>query len=257
MTSLRECYEILGIKPDASSQEVRSAYLKLVKQWHPDRQSRTSSFNSQAQDRFLQIQKAYEQIKQHQSSKTDRSQGSVPSAPKSQSAPKSSKTTTSKQQQSSQVNAEVLYANAAELGGQGLYRDAIAELSRAIRINPNYVLAYKYRGHLRSLLGLERQAEADLNKAHVLERMGSFATAKSPADIEAMARNYSYSRWRSPFRKNIRYRGKQSFPKRLMRWCFVIVVGGLGLSLLLRLFPLNGSRELDPLPLQFDAPVES
>ena len=37
MAERRPWFEVLGVAPDASALEVRSAYLALVRAWHPDR----------------------------------------------------------------------------------------------------------------------------------------------------------------------------------------------------------------------------
>lgn len=37
MNDIAKCYEILGLKPEASPAEVKEAYRDLVKVWHPDR----------------------------------------------------------------------------------------------------------------------------------------------------------------------------------------------------------------------------
>jgi curved DNA-binding protein CbpA len=50
-------YKILGIKPQASPQEIRRAYLSLVKKYHPDKNNEAN-----AQEIFLAIQGAYEQL---------------------------------------------------------------------------------------------------------------------------------------------------------------------------------------------------
>ena len=50
-----ELYQILEIKPNASEVEIKKAYLKLVKQYHPDKNKSPG-----AADRFQQIQTAYE-----------------------------------------------------------------------------------------------------------------------------------------------------------------------------------------------------
>jgi tetratricopeptide (TPR) repeat protein len=53
---LSECYRILGLTPQATLEEVKSAYRQLVKQYHPDR----NPGDRQAADRFIQINQAYE-----------------------------------------------------------------------------------------------------------------------------------------------------------------------------------------------------
>jgi curved DNA-binding protein CbpA len=56
MTTSTDPYRILGIPPGASLNEVRSAYRRLVKQYHPD------AAGERALPRFLAIQAAYERL---------------------------------------------------------------------------------------------------------------------------------------------------------------------------------------------------
>ena len=50
-----DLYKILEIKPTASEIEIKKAYLRLVKQYHPDRNK-----SPNASDHFQKIQSAYE-----------------------------------------------------------------------------------------------------------------------------------------------------------------------------------------------------
>ncbi|XP_075658458.1 uncharacterized protein LOC142628268 [Castanea sativa] len=53
-------YSVLGIRKEASSSDVRSAYRKLALKWHPDRWARNSgAATAEAKRRFQQIQEAY------------------------------------------------------------------------------------------------------------------------------------------------------------------------------------------------------
>jgi DnaJ domain len=54
-----EYYRALGLQPGASAREVRRAYLKLVKQWHPDRYTRDLRAQSLAQERVKEVNEAY------------------------------------------------------------------------------------------------------------------------------------------------------------------------------------------------------
>jgi hypothetical protein len=53
-------YDVLGIFPDASAAEVRSAYRRLVKVLHPDHRPGARERDHLAEARFRQVQQAYE-----------------------------------------------------------------------------------------------------------------------------------------------------------------------------------------------------
>lgn len=62
----RDFYETLGVKREASDEEIRRAYRKLARQYHPDR----NPGDKQAEARFKEIQAAYDVL----SDKTKRAQ---------------------------------------------------------------------------------------------------------------------------------------------------------------------------------------
>lgn len=51
-------YDILGLKRSATPDEVKSAYRKLAKEWHPD-----TNTDPKATDKFLAVQRAYEVLR--------------------------------------------------------------------------------------------------------------------------------------------------------------------------------------------------
>lgn len=53
--SKRDLYEVLGIKKGASAKEIKAAYYKLAKTYHPD-----TNKSKEANDKFIEIQNAYE-----------------------------------------------------------------------------------------------------------------------------------------------------------------------------------------------------
>lgn len=55
-------YEILGIKPGATEDEIKSAYRKLVKKYHPD-QYGDNPLKDLAQEKLAEINKAYDMLK--------------------------------------------------------------------------------------------------------------------------------------------------------------------------------------------------
>ncbi len=54
----KDYYEILGVSKNASDDEIKAAYKKLVKEWHPDRH--TGDKKKIAEQKFKDIQEAYE-----------------------------------------------------------------------------------------------------------------------------------------------------------------------------------------------------
>ena len=52
----RDLYEVLGVKRDAADEEIKRAYRKLAREFHPDR----NPGDKQAEVRFKEIQDAYD-----------------------------------------------------------------------------------------------------------------------------------------------------------------------------------------------------
>ena len=55
MKTKRDCYEILGLSKNATANEIKKAYRKLAKKYHPD----TNAGNAQAEERFKAVTEAY------------------------------------------------------------------------------------------------------------------------------------------------------------------------------------------------------
>lgn len=62
MTDGSDDYEMLGLQAGASPEEIRQAYLDLVKVWHPDRFSHDPRLQRKANDRLREINLAYERL---------------------------------------------------------------------------------------------------------------------------------------------------------------------------------------------------
>ena len=54
MAEKRDYYEVLGVKRDASKDEIKDAYRKLAMQFHPDRNK-----DPGAEEKFKEISEAY------------------------------------------------------------------------------------------------------------------------------------------------------------------------------------------------------
>ena len=55
MAAKRDYYEVLGIKKDASQNDIKKAYRKMAKKYHPD----TNAGDAKAEERFKEISEAY------------------------------------------------------------------------------------------------------------------------------------------------------------------------------------------------------
>ncbi len=57
-------YDVLGVSQGASREEIRSAYKRLVAQYHPDKvQHLGPEFQKLAHEKFVAVQEAYEKLK--------------------------------------------------------------------------------------------------------------------------------------------------------------------------------------------------
>lgn len=149
-------YEILGLKPSASPEEIKQAYRQLVKIWHPDCFPNNPQRQKEAEEKFKQILEAYKVLKDYN--------------PDSNEINFSNKIATKK------TEPETYYKQGIEYAQQNKYQDAIVLFSQVIRLNPNYLEAYQYRGFLLSKLGFERRAEADFKKVAILKLQQTIAT---------------------------------------------------------------------------------
>jgi hypothetical protein len=77
-------YELLGVAPGASAQELKTAHRDLSKVWHPDRFAHDPRLQQIAQEKLKEINEAYDQLK---AGKTGRRRAPDSSTAKQSSAP--------------------------------------------------------------------------------------------------------------------------------------------------------------------------
>lgn len=175
MSSLTQYYQILGLQPNASPDEVKQAYRKLARTWHPDRFFDPQQ-KQQAEEEIKKINQAYEILKNRQPTLDRFTNIPGVSVQRSQ--------------------AEAFYSEGVRYARQERDKEAIDLFSQAIRLNPNYLEAYQYRGFLFAKLGYEHRASADFRKATILKlELVPHPSSRSP-DSESSSAPPSTSSWK-------------------------------------------------------------
>jgi len=156
MANVYRYYEILGLRPGVSADEIKQAYRRLVKEWHPDRFATASpEEQAAAESRIKEINEAYEYLKDN------------PVTPNTPPPP-----TAQAPANPVENEAQWYYIKGVEKAKQERYTDALADFSQAIFLQPDYILAYKYRGLVYAILGNDRKANADLRRVSELQKQG-------------------------------------------------------------------------------------
>lgn len=71
---IQDPYEVLGVSHDASMDEIKKAYRKLSRKYHPDANI-NNPHKEEAEEKFKQVQEAYDQIVKERESGTSGSYG--------------------------------------------------------------------------------------------------------------------------------------------------------------------------------------
>ncbi len=154
---LARYYEVLGLPTTASPQQIKQAYRDLVKLWHPDRYINDPLGKVKAEREIKKINEAYAALKHNQESIV--ATNDVASSAGMKNTPEY------------HYQAGIVCAEAED------YRGAIAEFSLAIKLNPDYLEVYQYRGFIFSKLGYENRANADLQQAERLKLRQKYSQA--------------------------------------------------------------------------------
>ena len=169
MDDIIQCYAILGIKHNASPEAAKKAYRNMAKVWHPDRYVDNPTLKAKAEVEIKKINHAYAAIKAYstQSAKETVSRSNYSPQPKVAKKPQSSE---------SFYQQGVVYAERED------YDEALQSFAQAIRLNPDCLEAYQYRGFILSKLGFKLRADAEFKKAHQikLRKIGQPAKQYTP-----------------------------------------------------------------------------
>lgn len=78
MAEKRDFYDILGVKKDASQNDIKKAYKKLAAKWHPDKYKEGTEEQKNAEEKFKEIAEAYNTLSDEKKRKAYDMGGSDP-----------------------------------------------------------------------------------------------------------------------------------------------------------------------------------
>ncbi len=80
--NIGECYQILGLRVDATLAEIKSAYRRLARQYHPD----MNPGSSRSEEQFIQISQAYHHLA-HWLAQNSQQVAGIPAPPAAENSP--------------------------------------------------------------------------------------------------------------------------------------------------------------------------
>jgi len=151
-------YEVLGIKPGATQDEIKSAYRKLIKQYHPDKFI-DNPLKNLAEDKMIEINEAYDTLTKNAGNNNYNTNSSSNSSNSSNSSYEFQEIRRSIQSGNyafaeSKLNsinnrtAEWHYLYGAVLLNKGWFDSALEHMTTAVNMDPNN---FEYKQGLNSL----------------------------------------------------------------------------------------------------------
>lgn len=151
MPKEQDYYELLGVSRDATSEEIKKAYHRLARQYHPD----VNQDNTEAAERFKEINQIYEvlfdPIKRSLYDDLLERPGIGINI------------------ETQSLTAEECYQRGYLKSKKGDYRGAIADYDEALKINPKMAEVYSSRGFASYQLGDELRSNNDYTRALELD----------------------------------------------------------------------------------------
>lgn len=149
-------YEVLGITPNASDEEVKSAYKNLARKYHPDNYS-DNPLSDLAEEKMKEINEAYDKIMDERRNRSGKSGNGYSYNGASAFADVRNYINQNRLEDAQEIldgveiskrNAEWYFLNGLVLYRRGWYDDAYASISRACNLDPNN---FEYRNALNKI----------------------------------------------------------------------------------------------------------
>ena len=160
MNNLSQHYKVLGLKPGTSEAEIEQSYRKLAEIWHPNNFAGDPRRRHEAEEKIKQLNIAHETLLAHLNPQGQLFRNYLFQTNQTKKAHILER----------RVSAETCYNQGAQWLREGNYKEAVNGFTRAIRINPNYLDAYRARAFSLEQLGYQNRASADFDKVAALKQ---------------------------------------------------------------------------------------
>ena len=204
-------YLILGVSPNASVKEIKAAFRRLARQYHPD----LNPDDPIAAEKFKQISQAYDVLSDNGKRRRYDRRSPEPQIPTTR---KSYKTYS----KATPTTALDFYNRGLQRTQAKEYRQAIDDYTEAIKINPKFVDAYLKRCEMRYKLGDNQGVLSDcyevfsidptVAKAHYYQGRARFSLGYTQSAIDsynlAIAKDSNYPQ--AHYYRGIAYKEQQS-----------------------------------------------
>jgi WD40 repeat protein len=166
MSEFDTYYQLFNLKPGTSKQELKQAYKRLVKQWHPDRFVNDPISARIAEEKIKVINVAYEILQATQGS----------------SVGQASYTQTSTTIRTRKATPQESFDKAKSFAKRGQYTKAAEELGKAVKLDAKFAEAYYFRSLVFSEIGFGHRSASDSKRAREL----GFNVANLDAEVAGM-----------------------------------------------------------------------
>jgi len=170
MKNLFSCYDMFGLSPGASIEDIKKAYKDMLAVWDPSKYANDPRLLNKAHDMIKKYTDCYNDLMSivesaesiRYISEEERSSAKIP--PEEQ--------INQKNNSGSDNKAKILYNDGCKEFDAGYYENAIEKFTKAIQGEPSYAKAYANRGFAYRKLKRHAEAMVDLKAA---ARLGSTA----------------------------------------------------------------------------------